>query len=136
MSAYYFLKTSKPSPLLPWNLFCKCSPEKSTGVKFIKLPNKSQAPQQGRNLPSYQCLTGAEPGTSEEHGRVGSSRAKHESIPAGSWGVLCASPGAAWDHRGMTRRRGCDRKKGELHEDKGGSGGRRTPVPAAPVPER
>lgn len=79
--AYYFLKTSEmtqPSPLLPWNLFRKCSPEKSTGAKFIKLPNKFQAPQQGRNLPSYQFLTGAEPGSSEEHGRVGSSGAKHE----------------------------------------------------------
>lgn len=22
--------------------------------------------------------------------------------------MLCASPGAAWDHRGMTRRQGCE----------------------------
>lgn len=81
VSAYYFLKTSEmtePSPLLPWNLFRKCSPEKSTGAKFIKLPNKSQAPLQGRNLPNYQFVTGAEPSTSEEHSRVGRSRAKHE----------------------------------------------------------
>lgn len=69
---------TEPSPLLPWNLFRKCSPEKSTGAKFIKLPNKSQAPQQRRNLPSHQFLTSAERGTGEEHGRVGRSGAKHE----------------------------------------------------------
>lgn len=67
---------TKPSPLLPWNLFSKCSPEKSTGAKFINLPNKSQAPQQGRNLPSYQLLTSADPSTSQEHGRAAKSRAK------------------------------------------------------------
>lgn len=130
-----FLKTSemiKPSPLLPWNLFCKCSPEKSTGAKFIKLPNKSQAPQQGKESAKLPVPHGCR-GTREEHGRAGRSRARHEEIPAGSWGVLCASP-ETWDYRGMTRRQGCESAR------KGSCMRMREAVVAAgqqcPVPER